>query len=213
MPIFECAHAFQVVKNALEPLPIDTCIILDAIDMQLSRSAIVDGLIYNWHSTFDEAWFDFRNLAIILFHDSAGVQINNTAVASNLAVLLPVQDVTVALCCRQDVRFFRVMCTIDFHALIKIANPGPTTLRVGFYIQLPQTTIAMANASGIAHNLMTWHGAANLALLTCNQVRATMLKPSLQDRPILLSPADFNLGDANINAVTARNTAAKMTQY
>jgi hypothetical protein len=24
MPIFERAHAFQVVKNALEPLPIDT---------------------------------------------------------------------------------------------------------------------------------------------------------------------------------------------
>ncbi len=24
MPIFELAHAFQVVKNALEPLPIDT---------------------------------------------------------------------------------------------------------------------------------------------------------------------------------------------
>jgi hypothetical protein len=99
MPIFECAHAFQVVKNALKPLPIDTRIILNAIGMQLNCSAIVNGLIYNWRSMLDEAWFDLRNLAIILFHNSAGEQINNTFFASNPAILLPVQDGAVALCC------------------------------------------------------------------------------------------------------------------
>jgi hypothetical protein len=201
MHIFERAHAFQVVKNALEPLPINTCIILAVIGTQLNCSAIVDGLIYDWHSTFDKACFDFCNLAIISFHDSAGAQIKNTAVARNTAILLPVQDGAVVLCCRQDVHFFRVMCTINFHALITIVNPGPTMLSIRFYIKLPQTTIAMANAGGIAYNLRMWHGAANLALLTCDQVCATMLDPSLQDGPILLSPANFNLGDANINAV------------
>jgi hypothetical protein len=85
-----------------------------------------------------------------------------------------------------------------------IANPGPTMIRVGFYIELPQTTVAMTNAGGIANNLTTWHGAANLALLMRNQVRATVLKPSLQDRSILLSPTDFNLGNAIINAITVR---------
>jgi hypothetical protein len=99
MPIFKRTHAFQVVKNALKPFPIETRIILDAIGMQLKCSAIIDGLIYDWHSTFDKAWFNFRNLAIILFHDSAGAQINNMTIASNPAVLLPAQDSAVALCC------------------------------------------------------------------------------------------------------------------
>jgi hypothetical protein len=212
MPIFECAHAFQVVKNALEPLPIDTCIILDAIGMQLNCSAIVDGLIYDWRSTFDEAWFDFRDLAIILFHDSAGAQINNTTIAGNLVILLPVQqDGGVVLCRRQDVQFVRVMFTINFHALITIVNPGLTMLCVGFYIELLQTTVAMVNAGGVAYNLTTWHGAADLALLMRDHVRDTMLEPSLQDGPISLSPPDFNLGDANIGAVTIRkNIHAKI---
>ncbi len=82
-----------------------------------------------------------------------------------------------------------------------IANPGLMTLHIGFYIKLPQTTVAMTNASGVAYNLTTWHGTANLALLTRNQVRATVLEPSLQEGPISLSPTNFNLGDANIDAV------------
>jgi hypothetical protein len=215
MPISEHAHAFQVVKNALKPLPIDTCIILNVIGTQLNCSAIVDGLIYNWCSTFDKAWFNFRNLAIILLHDSASAKIINTTIAGNPAVLLPVQDSAVALCCRQDVLFVRVMCTINFCALITIANPGPTMLRVGFFIfiELLQTTVAMANAGGITYNLTTWHGAANLALLMRDQVRVTLLEPSLQDGPILLSPADFNLGDANINAITARKNIHTKVLY
>jgi hypothetical protein len=206
MPIFERAHTFQVVKNTLEPLPIATQIILDMIGMQLNCSAIVDGLIYNWRITFDEARFDFRNLAIILFHDSAGAQINNTTIASNPAVLLPAQDGAVALCCKQDVRFIRVMCTINFQALITIPNPGPTTLCIEFYIELPQTTVMMVNSNKVAYNLTAWHGAANLAQLVHDQVCATILKPSLQDGPILLSPANFNLGDANVNAITIHET-------
>ncbi len=166
MPIFEHAHAFQVVKNALKPLPINTRIILNMIGTQLNCSTIINGLIYDQHSTFDKAWFDFWNLAIILLLDSASAQINNMTIAGNLAVLLPVQNGAVALCCQQDVRFIRVMCTIDFHALITIPNPGPMTLRIRFYIKLPQTTTAMANTGGVAYNLTMWHGVANLALLT-----------------------------------------------
>jgi hypothetical protein len=134
MPISERAHAFQVVKNTLEPLSIDTCIILNTIGTQLNCSVIVDELIYNWRSTFDKAWFNFRILAIILLHDSAGAKINNTTIAGNPAILFPVQDGAVALCCRQDVRFVQVMCTINFCALVTIANPGPMTLRIGFFL-------------------------------------------------------------------------------
>ena len=69
----------------------------------------------------------------------------------------------------------------------------------------------MVNAGGVAYNLTSWHGMANLSLLAHDQVRATVLESSLQDRPILLSSADFNLGDANIDAVTIhKNIHAKI---
>ncbi len=71
MPIFECANAFQVVKCALEPLPINTCIILEVISTHLNCSTVVNGLIYDWRNTFDKAWFNFGNLTIISFHNDA----------------------------------------------------------------------------------------------------------------------------------------------
>ncbi len=180
------------MKNALEPFLINTQIILDMIGTQLNCSAIIDGLIYDWRSNFDEAWFDFRNLAIILFHDSAGAQINNTTVAGNPAIVLPVQDGAIALSCQQDIRFVRVMCTINFQVLITIPNPGLMMLHVGFYIELPQTTVAMVIGNNVAYNLTTWHSVADLSQLTCHHVRATIIRPILQDGPILLSPANFN---------------------
>ncbi len=47
MPVFECAHAFQLVKSAFKALPIDMHLILDGIGSQLNCSAIVDSLMYN----------------------------------------------------------------------------------------------------------------------------------------------------------------------
>ena len=204
MPIYERAHAFQVIKNATENLPVDMRLILDAVGTQLNCSAIVDGLLYDWRAMFDDAWFDFANLSIVSFHDSAGAQINNTTVAGNPGLLLPVQDGPIAACRQQDVRFVRVSCTIDFAPLFTIANPGPTILRVGYYIELPQTTVNMLNGHGAAYNLTTWHGAADLSLLPRDQVRTLILDRCLQDGPIALSPADFNLGEANIDTVTLR---------
>ena len=64
MPVFEHAHAFQVNKSALEPLPIDTRLILDVLGAQLNCSAIVDGLMLDWRGLFDSAWYDFNNLTI-----------------------------------------------------------------------------------------------------------------------------------------------------
>jgi hypothetical protein len=68
MHVFEHVHAFQVVKSALKPLPVNTRLILDAIGTQLNCSPIVNGLMYDWRSLFDAAWFDFCNLSIILYH-------------------------------------------------------------------------------------------------------------------------------------------------
>jgi hypothetical protein len=52
LPVFECAHAFQVAKSALEALSVDTRLILKAMGSQLNCS--------NWHGLFDSAWFDFK---------------------------------------------------------------------------------------------------------------------------------------------------------
>jgi hypothetical protein len=72
MPIYELAHAYQVIKSALEALPIDMRLILEAIGMQLNCSAIVNGAMFDFRSLFGEAWYDFGNLIIQSFHDSAG---------------------------------------------------------------------------------------------------------------------------------------------
>ena len=197
MPIFERAHAFQVVKTATENLPVDMRLIFDAIGTQLNCSAIVDGLLYDWRQTFDDGWYDFANLSIISFHDSAGAQINNTTVAGTPAILLDVLNGNLSNCRQQDVRFVRVSCSIDFAPLFTLRNPGNTILRVGFYLELPQTTVAMTNGAGVAYNLTTWHGAADLSTLTRDKVRALILEPSMQTGPIALSPANFNLGEAN----------------
>ena len=206
MPVFERAHAFQVAKSALETLPIDKRQILDALGAQLNCSAIVDGLMHDWRYLFDSTWFDFNQLTIVSFHNSAGNQINNTTIAGNATILLPVANGPVATCRQPDVRFVRVTSNVDFSSLVRIPNYGPVVLRVGFYIELPQTTVGMINGNGVAYQLTTWHGAADLSTLSRDDVRTLILEPCLQDGPILLRPADFNLGEVNIDPTTIRES-------
>ncbi len=199
MPVFERAHAFQVAKSALWALNTNTRLILEVMGAQLNCSTVVDGLIHDWRRLFDFAWFNFNNLAIISFHNSAGTGINNMTVAGNPALLLLVINGPVANCCQQDVCFVGITCTINFTGLVTMPNYGPTMLCVGFYLKLPQMTIAMANEHNVAYNLTTWHSAANLATHTSEEVCTHILEPTLQDGPIALCPANFNLGNANIN--------------
>ncbi len=202
MPVFERAHMFQVVKSTLKPLPIDTCLILDAIGTQLYCSTIVDGLMFDWQSLFDSAWYNFCNLSIVTFHDSSSAEIKNTTTASNAAILLPVQDRAKALCCQKDVCFVCIMCNVDFSELITVPSYKPTVLHAGFYLEFQQSTVAMLDGHNFTYNLTTWHGVADLTTLTSDEVCMLILEPCLQDGPIALCPADFNLGDANIDAVT-----------
>ncbi len=206
MPVFERAHTFQVVKSALEPLPVHTCLILGAIGTQLNCSAAVNGLMFNWRSLFDSVWYAFPNLSIVTFHDSGGAEIKTTTIAGNAAIFLPIQDGAKASSHQKDVCFVCVMCNVDFSGIITIPNYRPTVLCVGFYLKLPQTTVAMLDGHNVAYNLTTWHGVAILTTLTSGEVCMLILKPCLQDGPIPLCPANFNLGDANINAVMIRET-------
>ena len=197
-PIFERAHAFQVARSAIELIPVDTGVLLDALGTQLNCSAIVDSLIFDWRSCFDDHWGDFTHLTIQLFHNSARAMINNTSTTANPNILLPVQSGAVANCHKEDVHFVRVLCSLDFTPLFTIVNPGPTILRVSFHVELPQMTVAMAHANGATYNLTTWHGIEDLSTLTREQLRTLILEPCLQDGPIALMPNDFNLSEANI---------------
>ena len=128
MPVFERAHAFQVNKSALEPLPIDTCMILDALGAQLNCSTIVDGLMFDWRSLFDSAWYNFNNLTIVGYHDSAGKEIKNCTTPGSSTILKLVQNGNKPDCRVPDICFVRVTCSVDFSWLVTVANYGPTIL-------------------------------------------------------------------------------------
>ena len=64
MPVYKRAHAFQVARTALEPLPVDTRLILDALGVQLNCSSIVDGQIFDWKDFFEQHWCNFQHLIV-----------------------------------------------------------------------------------------------------------------------------------------------------
>jgi hypothetical protein len=183
-------------------------LILEAIGTQLNCSGIVDGTMYDFKSLFEEAWYNFGNLTIQSFHDSAGKIIHNTMVASNPSLPLPVIDGPINGCRQQDVRYVRVTCTVDYSCLISVG--GLTMLRVAFYLKLPQTTRAMANGVGGNYNLTSWLGADDLSWLAKEDVRTAILEPCLRDSPITLSAVNFNLAKANVDDKTIRETINAM---
>ena len=69
-------------------------------------------------------------------------------------------------------------------------DPAPVIILCADYdINLPQSTNQVNNSLGNLYQLMTWHGAADSA----TQVLDNFLWPCLQDSPILLVTAIFNL--------------------
>jgi hypothetical protein len=68
----EHAHAFQTNKVALSALGINRRAMLDTLGVQLSLSAIIDGIIGNWNRHFCCNWCNFQHLAILPFHSNAG---------------------------------------------------------------------------------------------------------------------------------------------
>mmetsp|Transcript_34095 Transcript_34095/g.71759 ORF Transcript_34095/g.71759 Transcript_34095/m.71759 type:complete len:255 (-) Transcript_34095:304-1068(-) len=138
-PVHERAHAFQVNKAVLKPTPVVIRLILDALGAQLHCSTAVEGLIQEWKDTFETQWVDFNSLTNQTFHNTADNVINDTTTQEDPCVLLPVIDDERANCRKPDVRYVRVQCNVDFCPLVTIDPPGNTTLRVSYYIELPQT--------------------------------------------------------------------------
>jgi hypothetical protein len=200
MPMHERAHAFQVNKSALKDLPTNLRLVIDAFGAQLNASSTVKGILSNWRCFFQEHWIDFGHLLILSFHNSQGARMDNTTTATNAQVLLPIQNGPLAGCPKQDVQIVQVQCTLDFASLITV-DPYPisSTLRVMDYIELPQSSQGIMNGSGVAYNLNSYLGPADLRTLTLEVVRTTILNPVLQDGPVLLEASNFNLQNANTN--------------
>ncbi len=146
---------------------------LDALGQQLNLAATVNGVRDNWLRFFHDSWCDFRRLAILSFHNPAGAQIKDTTTAADAAILLPVVKGNLTLCRRPNVKFVRVQITLDFCSLVSVEPPGITTLRVEYYIKLPQMSRVMVNGAGAGYNLVTYHGADDLRTLNSLEVQAS----------------------------------------
>lgn len=199
MPVYERAHAFQVNKTAIMELPVDLSMKLNALGSQLNASASVEGIKADWMFEFSSNWMNPARMTILSFHNTEGTPIRNTVTAADSAVLKPIVDGPAAANRRADVKFVRVQLNLDFAHLVTIQPPGLTTLKVDYYIQLPQNTV-MFNDGINPVELTTYTGPADLRTLTLDQMRTDILEPCLQDSPVLLRPSDFNLRTARTDS-------------
>jgi hypothetical protein len=83
MAVFECAHAFQVNKTTLTNLHANLHLFFNAFGGQLNATSTTGGIYSDWTCHFNEHWYNFNNLIILSFHNSAGNQINNTTLPNN----------------------------------------------------------------------------------------------------------------------------------
>jgi hypothetical protein len=203
--VVERAHAFQICKSALSALNINIRILFDALGSQLNCMATINGLVYNYTQIYEEGWFNPANLQILSFHDSTGTQINNTTIACNPAILLPVVNGPVADCRQKDVRYVRVQLSLNFAGLLGPQHIGASVIKSMYYIELPQTLVNMTNGAGAAYVLTTYHGPADITSMTAEQILVDIINPCLQRGPISLSRANFNLQEANTDSTTIKD--------
>jgi hypothetical protein len=133
-----------------------------------------------------------------------GDWIDNTTVATNPQVLLPVVDGALATCRKQDVKFVWVQFILDFATapgLITL-NPYPVAIvfRASYYIKLPQGGWTLINGTGNGYNHVSFLGIDDLRTLMREQVHADILSVVQQDSPVLLHTSDFNLQAANTDS-------------
>jgi hypothetical protein len=205
MPVHERTFAYQVAKSALESLPVNIRLIIEAMAMQLNCNATADGLMYDWKSVLDEGWYNPALLQILSFHNSAGLEIINTTTNTDASILLPVVDGNLANCRKSDVCFVRVQITLDYATLFAAGHTGPTSIKSMYYIELLNTIAPMINGSGIIYNLSTYHGPADICTITATKVLTEIVDLCLQMGPITLENANFNLTAANIDTSKHRD--------
>jgi hypothetical protein len=148
----KCAHTFQTNKTALSAPGINRCAMLDTLGVQLNLSTVIDGVLGDWNRHFYCNWCNFQHLTILSFHSSAGTQVNITTDTNDSAILLPVINGPLVDCCKQ-VCSIQVQLNFDFEGLVPPGVQGLTILRVGFYIELPQSMCDMTNGNNQPYRL------------------------------------------------------------
>ena len=203
MPMHKRAHAFKVNTSALKDLQTNLWLVINAFGAQFNASLTVDGIMSNWCQYFHELWMDFARLTIISFHNSRGNRIDDTTVAGNAQVPLPIQDGTLPTCHKQDVHFMRVHCTLDFATLITV-NPYPvgSVLQVVYYIELSQVSRAMVNGIGAVYTLVSFLGLDDLRTLAPNVETRTTLSPVFHGGPVTSCVRLFSINSALVSIQT-----------
>jgi hypothetical protein len=167
--------------------------------------AAINSLMYDYTQIYKEGWFNPANLQILSFHDSTGMQINNTTIVRNPAILLPVVNGPVADCRQKDVCYILIQLSLNFAGLLGPQHIGVSVIKSMYYIELPQTLVNMTNGVGAAYVLTTYHGPADITSMTPEQILVNIINPCLQRGPISLSCADFNLQEANTDSTTVKD--------
>ena len=75
-------------------------------------------------------------------------------------------------------------------------------LRTTYYIKLPQSVAQVTNANGVQRNLETFHGADNLAALSKEDFKTTIIDLIDHQCAITLNPAAWNTSNATIDAMS-----------
>jgi hypothetical protein len=195
MSVQERAHAFQINKTALLSLALDLRVMLDALGAQLDLSASVEGMIEEWLRLFQDSWFDFRHLTILSFHSDTIAIVNDTTVAADPAVLLPLVDGNLETC-RKAIKFVCVQLSLSYRDLATANLTGSNTLRATYYIELPLTLVPLTNGNNVRYSILTFNGADDLCTLTPAEVRASILDLTLQSELLDLLPPSFNVRSA-----------------
>jgi len=203
MAMHERAHAYHINKTALSSQNIDLRVQLDALGHQLNLSATVEGVINDWLRYFYDRWCDFQAVQILSFHNFKGDEVTDSTDTADPTKLLPVVDGAYPTC-RKNVKFVRVQLSVNFVNLVTAVNPGPTTLCIKYFIELPQTTRQMMNGVGTAYNLTTFHGMSERRTLNAQGVQCKITDFTLQDGPVELQAASFGATSARTDSSAIR---------
>jgi len=114
-------------------------------------------------------------------------------------ILLPVQIGPANQCSAEGLKNVRVQLALDVADLNTIRPVPSAILRGEYYIQLPQRTVPLTNGNGVAYNLTTFQGAADLRTLSPSDFRRDIIDETHQDGLFLLEPA-FNLSSCKTDS-------------
>ena len=84
------AHGFHVIKNNILVANLIPRQLLNALGQQTGQSTLVNGKIAGFLCHFQDHWRNCPNLTILSWHNLTGAVINNTTIAANSLVLLPI---------------------------------------------------------------------------------------------------------------------------